>query len=62
MERPWLCTVLLGTRTDEPMQIRKDRHERVRELVENDPHTRRRKGARQERGRVDSRVRKKMSN
>ena len=48
------CAVLLGAKADEPLQTRKDGHERVWEVVKTNPHTRRRKGVRQEREWVDS--------
>ena len=38
-----LCAVSFGTEADEPLQAIKERHERMRETVENHRETRRRK-------------------
>ena len=54
-----LYAVPSGTETFEPLQAGKERHGKVRKNVENHPQARRGKGARQERGRMESRRGKK---
>ena len=55
------CVVPTGTETFETLQAGKERHERVRTHVENNPQTRRGKGARQEFERMERRRVKKES-
>ena len=49
-----LCAVPSEANADEPLQIREERHDSVRENVENNPQARRRKGTRQKRKREES--------